>query len=457
MSSEQFPRSNNESTNTQTDTNKVEVQSGAALLDFYKKLDVKGQKDFLSKIGKDEEKKVEKKDEEGIFASIGGAFSKVADKLETNIEKVMADPGKRALLYSGLDAIDKSSRIQPIEKAQSPFGKLAGSLKSGVQTVMSEELQAANVAAKGKSSSANQIALAKLMYDMNKPDEIEITRIKDFNKTYESIAKATQNIPIYGGMKKLIRDKIESGDYNLPVGDLRSAYPTIVQSFAELLPASAKRGKDFFKDIEDEANFITQMRKLTDNQTLQDIGQLVPVSDKDIEVKRRTIANVKDPARAFLNSVRTQDALNFLNAQKVDYKEKFVGSRGLKTGSNRNFENEFNTDGATLIRNKIYRESNYTPDKIREEAIALGFQPVYEKYTDKKTDFSPLALAEAKASLDMGGINKYSLATTDVKMGEGKTTTTYKGTGVDPNAWQQNQGLLDIQKKYKLTPNSGAR
>jgi hypothetical protein len=87
--------------------------------------------------------------------------------------------------------------------------------------------------------------------------------------------------------------------------------------------------------------------------------------------------------------------------------------------------------------------------KLEKKQVALGFQPVYEKYTDKKNDFSPLALAEAKASLDMGGINKYSLSTTDVTIGEGKTTTTYKGTGVNPNAWQQNQGLLDIQKKFR--------
>jgi hypothetical protein len=450
MSSEQFPKSgeaNNEVVTKESEVTKTEIPGGAALLDFYKKLDQKEQEKFLSNIGKNDPEK--KEDNTGIFNKVGKAFSGIADRLETNIENVMKDPGKRALLYAGLETVDRASRFSPIGQAQSPFGMIAGGLKEGVQKVKSEDLAAANIAARSKSNMTNELALKKLEFEMQKPDEIEITRIKDFNKTYESIAKATQNIPIYGGMKKLIRDKIESGDYNLPVGALRSAYPTVVQSFAELLPASAKRGKDFFKDIEDDANFITQVQKLTDTQTLQDIGQLVPVSDKDIEVKRRTIANVKDPARAFLNSVRTQDALNFLNAQKVDYKEKFVGSRGLKTGSNRNFENEFNTDGATLIRNKIYRESNYTPDKIREEAVALGFQPVYEKYTDKKNDFSPLALAEAKASLDMGGINKYSLSTTDVKIGEGKTTTTYKGTGVNPNAWQQNQGLLDIQKKFR--------
>ena len=449
MSSEQFPKSgeaNNEVVTKESEVAKTEIPGGAALLDFYKKLDQKEQEKFLSNIGKNDPEK--KEDNTGIFNKVGKALSGIADRLETNIENVMKDPGKRALFYAGLETVDRASRFSPIGQAQSPFGMIAGGFKEGVEKVKAEELAAANVDARSKSNLTNELALKKLEFEMQKPDEIEITRIKDFNKTYESIAKATQNIPIYGGMKKLIRDKIESWDYNLPVGALRPAYPTVVQSFAELLPASAKRGKDFFKDIEDDANFITQVQKLTDTQTLQDIGQLVPVSDKDIEVKRRTIANVKDPARAFLNSVRTQDALNFLNAQKYDFKDKFVGSRGFKTGSDRNLENEFNTTGATLIKNKIYRESTYTPDDIRKEATTLGFEPVYEKYTDKKVDFSPFALAEAKASLDMGGFAKYSLATTGAF--EKTPATTIPGKeGVNPNAWQNNPELIELQKKYR--------
>lgn len=449
MSSEQFPKSgeaNNEVVTKESEVAKTEIPGGAALLDFYKKLDQKEQENFLSNIGKDDSGK--KEDNTGILNKVGKAFSGIADRLETNIETVMKDPGKRALFYSGLETIDRASRFSPLGQAQSPFGMIAGGFKEGVQKVKAEELAAANVAARSKSNMTNELALKKLEFEMQKPDEIEINRIKDLNKGFESIQRATQNIPLYGGMKKLIKTQLDKGDYNLPVGPIRSAYPLVIQSFAELLPASAKRGKKFLEKIEDDATFIAENLKYTDSQVLGDIGQLVPVSDKDIEVKRRTIANVRDPARAFLNSVRTQDALNFLNAQKYDFKDKFVGSRGLKTGADRNLEDEFNTAGATLIKNKIYRESPYAPDDIRKEAIALGFEPAYEKYTDKKVDFSPLALAEAKASLDMGGFAKYSLATTGA-FEEGPATTTYQKEGVNPNAWQNNPGLIELQKKFR--------
>jgi hypothetical protein len=449
MSSEQFPKSgeaNNEVVTKESEVTKTEIPGGAALLDFYKKLDQKEQEKFLSNIGKNDPEK--KEDNTGIFNKVGKAFSSIADRLETNIENVMKDPGKRALLYSGLETVDRASRFSPLGQAQSPFGMIGGGLKEGIQKVKAEELAAANIAARSKSNMTNELALKKLEFEMQKPDEIEITRIKDTNKGFESIQRATQNIPLYGGMKKLIKTQLDKGDYNLPVGNIRSIYPNVIQSFAELLPASAKRGKKFFEKIENDATFIAENLKYTDSQVLGDIGQLVPVSDKDIEVKRRTIANVKDPARAFLNSVRTQDALNFLNAQKYDFKDKFVGSRGFKTGSDRNLENEFNTTGATLIKNKIYRESTYTPDDIRKEATTLGFEPVYEKYTDKKVDFSPFALAEAKASLDMGGFAKYSLATTGA-FEEGPATTTYQKEGVNPNAWQNNPGLIELQKKFR--------
>jgi hypothetical protein len=449
MSSEQFPKSgeaNNEVVTKESEVAKTEIPGGAALIDFYKKLDQKEQEKFLSNIGKNDPEK--KEDNTGILNKVGKALTGIADRLETNIENVMKDPGKRALFYAGLETVDRASRFTPIGQAQSPFGMIAGGFKEGVQKVKAEELAAANVAARSKSNMTNELALKKLEFEMQKPDEIEINRIKDTNKGFESIQRATQNIPLYGGMKKLIKTQLDKGDYNLPVGNIRSIYPTVIQSFAELLPASAKRGKKFFEKIEDDATFIAENLKYTDSQVLGDIGQLVPVSDKDIEVKRRTIANVRDPARAFLNSVRTQDALNFLNAQKYDFKDKFVGSRGFKTGSDRNLENEFNTTGATLIKNKIYRESPYAPDDIRKEAIALGFEPAYEKYTDKKVDFSPLALAEAKASLDMGGFAKYSLATTGA-FEEGPATTTYQKEGVNPNAWQNNPGLIELQKKFR--------
>ena len=72
------------------------------------------------------------KDKKSLFQSIGGAFSKLSDKLETNLEAIMNDPGKRALFYTGINQIDKASRITPVSsgRAQSPFGQLGSSFET---------------------------------------------------------------------------------------------------------------------------------------------------------------------------------------------------------------------------------------------------------------------------------------------------------------------------------------
>jgi uncharacterized protein (DUF608 family) len=60
MSSEQFPKSgeaNNEVVTKESEVTKTEIPGGAALLDFYKKLDQKEQEKFLSNIGKNDPEK----------------------------------------------------------------------------------------------------------------------------------------------------------------------------------------------------------------------------------------------------------------------------------------------------------------------------------------------------------------------------------------------------------------
>jgi hypothetical protein len=169
MSSEQFPKSgeaNNEVVTKESEVAKTEIPGGAALLDFYKKLDQKEQEKFLSNIGKNDPEK--KEDNTGIFNKVGKAFSGIADRLETNIENVMKDPGKRALLYAGLETVDRASRFSPIGQAQSPFGMIAGGLKEGVQKVKAEDLAAANIAARSKSNMTNELALKKLEFEMQK-------------------------------------------------------------------------------------------------------------------------------------------------------------------------------------------------------------------------------------------------------------------------------------------------
>ena len=106
---------------------KIEIDNvGSALAKKFSQLDEDQQAQVLSNIGLVQEKTSPKdafkslSDEErkafmeetgskkmNLIQSAGKAFSNLSEKLETNIEKVMNDPGKRALLYSGLDPIDK--------------------------------------------------------------------------------------------------------------------------------------------------------------------------------------------------------------------------------------------------------------------------------------------------------------------------------------------------------------
>ena len=61
---------------------------------------------------------------------------------------------------------------------------------------------------------------------------------------------------------------------------------------------------------------------------LGDISQLVPLSDKDVEIKDKLYHQIKTLALAFY-SLRTQDAINKINAFKNSYLDKFQVDRVL--------------------------------------------------------------------------------------------------------------------------------
>ena len=197
-------------------------------------------------------------------------------------------------------------------------------------------------------------------------------------------------------------------------------------------------GREFFQNISDEAAFIGKFKKLNTDIVLDKISntKLVPVSDRDVELVRETVTQTANTPQVFLATLRSGDAYNFLNAEKVKYGDVFKQERGFKRGSKRNFDQEFNSRGAQMIRNNLYAE--YGEDKIKDEARKLGFSEDYKKYEDGQDGYSPYALAEAKASLDMGGVDNYSQMQSGIQIG-GNTTTTVTGTNVQtqPDNWKQ--------------------
>ena len=233
MSSESFPRKPKEEEKISVDI----INNDQALAGEFNKIGNENEKileNFKTANDNKDNDLNKDKDKKSLFQSIGGAFSKLSDKLETNLEAIMNDPGKRALFYTGINQIDKASRITPISsgRAQSPFGQLGSSFGEAVQKVKGEELAAANAAAKASSSSTkNQLDMLKFQFEMDKPGVMELDAYKGLDKQMEDIASATKTSEISTAQKKLIKDwVINPENTSLPVGALRSKFPTFIQS-----------------------------------------------------------------------------------------------------------------------------------------------------------------------------------------------------------------------------------
>src|SRR5210317_1412295 len=215
-------------------SDKIEINAGAALANQFMNLTEDKQAQVLENIGlskvestsdKDLYKDLSKEEQEqfrsktntkktGLIKSAGKALSNIADKLETNIEAVMADPGKRALFYAGLTTVDEASRIKPITQAKSPLGIIAGGLKEGTQRVKAEELAKANVEAKSKSAElANQLKMLEFQLKVDEQSPYEKQMTTSLDKKLEGILSATSTVPLYGGMKRLVKQRIDSNNF----------------------------------------------------------------------------------------------------------------------------------------------------------------------------------------------------------------------------------------------------
>ena len=394
----------------------------------------------------------EKKEKKSLINSIGSAFSSISNKLETNIGKVLDDPNKRALFYAGTEMIDKASRMVPLSsgRAQSPFGIITGSLGSGVKKVKAEEL--ADSAAKAKANSGslkNQIDMLKLKNEFDKPGPMELRKYDNLDEEFKDIESATKAGVTYSQQKKLVKEfAADTNNSQLPVGKIRNKIPLFLQSLNELLPQEFQQKSEYFTKIKTDANFLNSSNKLTNVNVLTALTntKLVPVSDKDLEVVKTTKVSISDPAQTYLTNLVYQDAINTVQAETIAFKNMFIDDRGAKRGSKRDFTKELGSEGALLVRNKILNESSYGEEKLYAEAKALGFNIDYEKYGNEIVDYSPFALASAKASLDMGGLKSYGRFTYDMETTTGSNSeVTGNGESINNEDWKNNPIYKDIQ------------
>ena len=398
------------------DDSKIEVQGGNALLSEIDKTTADEQNDAGSG-GKKKDKGFKT-----FVNSVGDALTNFAEGAEKKLETVYDDREKRAMFLSGLNTIIDASSYTPINQAKSTFGVIAGGQKKGFLEseaigIKRSEIEAKKLAAEAKKNQdANKalIDLLRVNIDKDKAKTAQMKPLYDrLFKKYEFTDKAGSNATYFDQLKKLTAKQIiDSGQ--IPVGLIYSKFPKGVQAFVDVLPPSMKPDNAFFDKVQDEATYLQQVSKLIDSMVLGDIGQLVPVSDKDVEIKRNTFATEKNSPLAFVFALRTQDAINKINAYKGDYLNTFTLDKGLEQGES--FENSFKTKGADFIRADLV--GKYNKDDLYAEAAKLGFEQDYKNYSSGKADFSPLALAEAAASIDLGGYDRYSKVTsTDLSSG----------------------------------------
>ena len=423
---------------------KIEVQGGNALTSEIDKSTIDEQNDAGSGGGKKK-----KSGFKSFVESVGSAFENIAEGAEKKLETVYDDREKRAMFLSGLNTIIDASSYTPISQAKSPFGTIAGGQKKGFLEseaigTKRAEIEAKKLAAEAKKNQdANKalIDMLKINIDKDKAKTAQMKPLYDrLFKKYEGTDKASQNVAYFDQLKKLTAKQIiDSGQ--IPVGLIYSQFPKGLQAFADVLPSSLKPDSAFFDKIQDEATYLQQVSKLIDSMVLGDIGQLVPVSDKDVEIKRNTFPTEKNSPLAFVYSLRTQDAINKINSYKNDFLNSFARGKGLE--KNLSFEDQFNTKGADFIRADLI--NSYNKDELYAEAAKLGFQQDYDKYTSGEGDFSPLALAEAAASIDLGGFDKYSKITSSDLGGGTKTDKVpVVSTGKKTNEDQINDALKDL-------------
>lgn len=342
----------------------------------------------------------------GNFANFTGtALVGISKFIPDKLDEIYEDPKKRANFIRGLYTIAESSGYDP--EFKSPIGKIAKGQLKAEAFLSSEKAEAANTASKSQKSLIESL---KLQAEMNKPTGIEVDLYKDLRDRNKDVTRAANVLPIYNQMKKLVREQFDKGE-TLKTGTILGKIPGGAQAILDLIPENfqPKEGKGFLLEtISDAAETNKRLEILNDQIIVNELSKFVPVSDKDILVAKRKEPGIGQTQGALVKTLRNNDALATLNAGKANSIEEFTRARGYADTKGPSFEEYFLTTGATKLRDDLLKNSGYSPDSLFNEAKKLGYSADYGKYVDKRDTFSPFALAEAKASLDLGGVDKYN-------------------------------------------------
>ena len=383
----------------------------------------------------------------GNFANFTGtALVGISKFIPDKLDEIYEDPKKRANFIRGLYTIAESSGYDP--EFKSPIGKIAKGQLKAEQFLSAEKAEAANTASKSQKALIEQL---KLQADMNKPTGIEVDLYKDLRDRNKDVTRAANVLPIYNQMKKLVREQFDKGE-TLKTGAILGQIPGGAQAILDLIPENL-RPKDSFllEKIGDAAETNKRIEQLNDQIIVNELSKFVPVSDKDILVAKRKEPGTGQTQGALVKTLRQNDALATLNAGKASSIEEFTRARGYADPKGPSFEEYFLTTGATKLRNDILKNSGYSPDSLFNEAKKLGYSADYGRYVDKKDTFSPFALAEAKASLDLGGYDKYSpiIKKSSIGSTDSGVTRTSSGEIINKPSITNTPNLNDVIEKQK--------
>jgi len=385
----------------------------------------------------------------GNFANFtGSALVNMAEVLPKKLDEIYEDPKKRANLIRGLYTIAESSGYDP--EFKSPLGKFAKGQLKAEQFLSAEKAEAANTASKSQKSLIEQL---KVQAEMNKPTGIEVDLYKDLRDRNKDVTRAANVLPIYDQMKKLVRGQFDKGE-TLKTGVILGQIPGGAQAILDLIPQNfqPKEGKGFLLEkIGDAAEVNKRLEILNDQIIVNELSKFVPVSDKDILVAKRKEPGIGQTQGALVKTLRQNDALATLNAGKANSIEEFTRARGYADPKGPSFEEYFLTTGATKLRDNLLKNSGYSPDALFNEAKKLGYSADYGRYVDKKDTFSPFALAEAKASLDLGGYDKYNpiIRKSGIGSTDSGVTRTSSGDIINKPSIMNTPNLNDVIEKQK--------
>ena len=265
-----------------------------------KKIEIKGGKALSDKIILPKEKPPHKK--KSAFANftenVGEAFENIATALPKKMEEVWKDKDRKRMFLRGLEIINSSSGITTLSQAKSPLGKISEGLLKAEQKFTAEDIawyKAENP--EKKILSAKETALGKL-YN---------TYSDNYQKGKSDVAVDTRFNAVY---------KLAQGGIEPPVGILESAFAGFEKVLSEvgmLEKANALIGRNQetseFSD-EDLIEFKEIVNAATFSQIVGEAKKLYPVSNKDLELLKKTIGDISTSPQAFRALVASQKALS---------------------------------------------------------------------------------------------------------------------------------------------------